>query len=307
MNAQVIVPRDETHWRETRAKDITSTEVAALFGCSPYLTEFELWHRLRERKVVEIDENDRMKWGTRLESAIAKGIAEDNGWTIRPKYEYMRLPELGLGASFDYEITESLEGVGLLEIKNVDSLAFRDGWLVDDETGEIEAPPHIEIQVQVQLAVSGLAFAKIGALVGGNRVVELTRKRDEQTITAIQNRVRKFWASVESGQAPNPDYVRDAEFIISLHQRATEGKIADVSESSDIAALALAYKEAGEAEKRAAQDKESIKARLLERIGDASKAVGANFTISAGLVKGGPVAYTRADYRNFRINFKKEK
>ena len=35
----------EAAWLAARTHDLTSTEIAALFGCSPYLTKFELWHR----------------------------------------------------------------------------------------------------------------------------------------------------------------------------------------------------------------------------------------------------------------------
>jgi predicted phage-related endonuclease len=314
LKPEVIIPKDEAHWKQLRALDLTSTTVPALFGCSPYLTEFELYHRLRDKVVVDIEDNERMKWGNRLEAAIATGIAEDLSLKIRPMKEYMRIPELGLGSSFDYAIEGHGDAsflldknAGLLEVKNVDSLAFRDGWLMDDETGEIEAPPHIEIQVQVQLAVSGRGFAKIGALVGGNRVVVLERERDQQAIDAILTRTAAFRKRLESGQAPEPDYARDAEFLISLHQRATEGKVKDVSEDAKIAALATLYKSYAETASEADRQKQAVKAQILERIGDASKAVGSRFTISAGTVKGGAVSYVREDYRNFRINWKKEK
>jgi predicted phage-related endonuclease len=288
LKPEVIIPKDEAHWKQLRALDLTSTTVPALFGCSPYLTEFELYHRLRDKVVVDIEDNERMKWGNRLEAAIATGIAEDLSLKIRPMKEYMRIPELGLGSSFDYAIEGHGDAsflldknAGLLEVKNVDSLAFRDGWLMD--------------------------FAKIGALVGGNRVVVLERERDQQAIDAILTRTAAFRKRLESGQAPEPDYARDAEFLISLHQRATEGKVKDVSEDAKIAALATLYKSYAETASEADRQKQAVKAQILERIGDASKAVGSRFTISAGTVKGGAVSYVREDYRNFRINWKKEK
>lgn len=75
---------DKQEWLKKRLDDITSTEVSALFGLSPYSTEFELWHRKKSREVVELASNERMVWGSRLESAIAGGIASDQGWEVSP-------------------------------------------------------------------------------------------------------------------------------------------------------------------------------------------------------------------------------
>ena len=44
MATEVIAFRSEQEWLDLRKKDITSTDVAALFNLSPYKTEFELYH-----------------------------------------------------------------------------------------------------------------------------------------------------------------------------------------------------------------------------------------------------------------------
>jgi putative phage-type endonuclease len=178
-----LKPESEDHWLALRTQDITSTEISALFNLSPYSTYFELWHRKKEAVVVRLEENERMKWGSRLESAIAEGIAEDHGWIVRRMDEYIRDKDMRIGASFDFSIEEWKVGTatpeyekGLLEIKNVDSLVFRDGW-TQDEDGDLEAPAHIELQVQQQLLLTGRPVVHIGALVGGNKVQMIERQR----------------------------------------------------------------------------------------------------------------------------------
>jgi len=133
-------------WLSDRHKDVTSTQVAALFGCSPYTTPFKLWHEKQASVPVAITQSERMTWGTRLESAVATGIAEDEKLTVRRLPYYIRNEELRLGASFDYEITGS---DGLLEVKTVDGMQFKRGWIVDGE--HVEAPPHIELQVALSV------------------------------------------------------------------------------------------------------------------------------------------------------------
>lgn len=301
MNVQMIQPRDEAHWHEMRASVVTSTEVAALFDASPHCTIFELYHRKRDRLVVQAEPNERIRWGQRLQDSIAAGIAEDSGFKIRKMTEFALCEELMLGASFDFEIIDS----GLLEVKNVDSLQFRDGWLVTED--DVEAPPHIEIQVQTQLMLSKKGFELIGALVGGNRVQILERRPDPRIQTAILERLDWFRSILRDGTPPVPDYARDAALLSRLHGFAEPGKLHDARGDQTFKELAEEYKALGDAAKHAEEERLALKMRMLERIGDAEKAIFDGGSVSAGIIKGGPVSYERSDYRGFRVNWKKAK
>lgn len=324
---ECIVPKNEQEWLNLRVEDITSTEVAALFGVSPYMTLFELWHRKKNKTVVEIEQNDRMKWGTRLQDSIAAGIAEDQGWTVRRMDEYIRNPNLRMGSSFDFEIMIPVdegavrkamhdgdsavigdavsEKTGLLEIKNVDSLAFMQGWAVEGD--DIEAPPHIELQVQHQLAVTGRTFAYIGALVGGNTVKLIKREPDAKIIEAIRTQVASFWFSIAADKEPTPDFVRDAAFIARLYGYAEPDKIFDARGDANILSLVEKYRHFSEQEKKAKEERDAIKAQLLMTIGDAEKVTADGFSITANMVGPAHVEYDREGYRQFRVNWKKGK
>jgi putative phage-type endonuclease len=314
-NVEIIPFTTEAEWLANRQRDVTSTESAALFGMSPYVTAFDLWHRKRSGTAPEFKTNDRMKWGNRLEAAIAHGIAEEQGWEIRPMKEYMRDPDARLGSSFDFVITNLGEPVHL-EIKNVDYLAFRDGWIEHDD-GSIEAPEHIEMQVQHQMAVSGFKRAFIGAFIGGNRGVVIERERDEDVIRAIRHRVAEFWRTVDAGQEPEPVMPDDAQTLIRMNQYAQPGKVLDASSDENIARLVDEYRQANAAKKNAEEDAEVAKARLLEAIGDAEKVLLPGYTISASMIADTPptlitnemVGQTyggRKGYRNLRITAKKK-
>jgi putative phage-type endonuclease len=306
---ETINPRDEKHWLELRRQDVTSTETAALFGLSPYITQFELWHRKHDNLEVAFEPSERMRWGTRLQDSIAAGIADDNTWQIVRMTEYIHDTDLRMGASFDFKICDGALSHNpredmILEVKNVDSLAFKDGWIVDGDN--VEAPPHIEIQVQQQLMLSRFKTAWIGALIGGNRVVLIKREPDQKVIDAIRQRVKEFWDSVAAGREPRPDFQRDADFIGTLFSYAEPGRV--LTADDKISKLAEAYRvSAGEA-KAADEKKEALKAELLTLIGDAERVIGDNFSISAGLI--GPKiieSYERKGFRSFRISWKKEK
>jgi putative phage-type endonuclease len=315
MTLEIIKPDNEAHWLAMRKLDVTSTESAALFGMSPYVTHFDLWHRKHSGAVPEFKTNERMQWGNRLEAAIAHGIAEEQGWEIRPLKEYYRLPDLRMGSSFDFVITNLPDGPAHLEIKNVDYLAFRDGWIEHDD-GSIEAPEHIEMQVQHQMAVSGYKRSFIGAFIAGNRGVVIERERDEDVIAAIKAKVSGFWYTVDNAIEPDPVMPGDAEAVIRLNQYAQPGKILDAGSDANITSLVDKYKQAAAAEKNAAEDKEVAKAELFEAIGDAEKVLLEGWTISAGLQAETPPTLITADmvgktyggrkgFRNLRINPKK--
>ena len=314
MTTEIIVPSNQEHWLAMRKLDVTSTESAALFSMSPYLTHFDLWHRKRTGIVPEFVVNDRMKWGNRLEAAIAYGIAEEQGWEVKPMKEYLRDPDLRMGSSFDFVITNLGEPVHL-EIKNVDYLAFRDGW-IEHEDGSIEAPEHIEMQVQHQMAVSGFKRAFIGAFIGGNRGVVIERLRDEDVIAAIKSKVADFWRTVDAGQEPDPVMPGDAEVIIGLNQYAKPGKVLDASSDDVLADMIERYKIAASQEKNAGEDKDVAKAKIFKHIADAEKVLTGAWTVSATMqAETPPTLITenmvgtsyggRKGFRNLRINPRK--
>lgn len=302
---QRITPKSREEWLTLRTRDVTSTESAALFGLSPYLTEFELWHQKRDGGLGEIEETERMTWGTRLQDMIAKGWASDQGWKVRKLNQYIRDPDERLGASFDFEIVGHPDGPGILEIKNVDRLVYRDRWIEED--GRIEAPPHIEIQVQHQLAVTGRGWVMLVALVGGNAIKATRRDRDDAMGTALRQKIAAFWASVDAGTPPAPDYALDARFISRLYRDVAEGKVIDARNNDRLAALADRYVAIGLEAKALDDQKQAIKAELLTEIGDAEKILLKNASITAKRVQAKEIAYTRAEYRDFRVTKPKEK
>src|SRR3990167_2310934 len=224
MIRESIIPKTKEEWLSLRTKDLTSTDVSALFGISPYSTAFELWHRKKEGTIIELDPNERMEWGNYLQDSIAKKFADAEKMTIREKNEYIRIPELRIGSSFDFEIQSDQNRI--FEIKNVDRSVYADQWI--EEEGKIEAPPHIEMQVQHQLLVSGCKSAVLGVLVGGNKGILINRKADALIHSAILDKAVEFWASIDANTPPVPDFTKDAEIISKVYGYSEIGKVFDV-------------------------------------------------------------------------------
>jgi predicted phage-related endonuclease len=295
----------EAEWLAARKQDLTSTECAALFDASPYCTAYELHHRKTGALPDTFAENSRMVWGNRLESAIAAGVAEDLGLIVIPMKMYMRIPSLRMGSSFDFQIVGISEhfygdetardlfrerGPGIMEVKNVDGLAFRRSWIDDGE--QIEAPAHIEFQVQHQLLVSGLTWTVIAPLVGGNTPKPIFRVADEPVQAAIISHVQDFWARVDANDPPAPNFKDDADTIGRLYLE-NNGDAIDLSENMRVYELCKAYKAAGADEKAAQERKKAAKAELLTIIGAYKSVQATGFKISAGTRKEVYKSYSR--------------
>lgn len=296
----------EVEWLAMRRQDVTSTEAAALFASSPYLTEFELFHRKSgSLPADDFEANDRMIWGNRLESAIAYGIAEDYGLIVEPFKVYMRIPELRMGSSFDFKIIGLVEdfdgdetardmfrkhGHGIMEVKNVDGLQFRRAWIEDGEM--IEAPVHMEFQVQHQLEVSDLQWALIAPLVGGNTPKVVIRERDREAGQAITERIAQFWQRIVTNNPPEPDYLQDAGTISKLYVD-NDGSSIDLSDDARLVALCIEYKQAAAAAKEAEDKKKAARAEIMTIIKAAKSITTNGYKISAGTNKAVFKAYRR--------------
>jgi predicted phage-related endonuclease len=265
MTLDIIPITSREQWHAERAKDVTSTQVAALFDASPYLTHLELWHQKANGYFEEFVADERVRWGDRLEAAIAAGVAEElNLRGMRKWNSYHRQRSLRLGASYDFEATDAATNSVLVEVKNVDSFEFREKW--NGEGDSLMAPPHIELQVQTQLMLHpGAAYSIIAVLVGGNTLHTLRRVRDDELAIEICNRVDRFWRSVEAHQPPPADYVRDADLLLSHVYSRTDGREIDADAST--AELITRWLDA----KAAAEAVKPLQAQIAERIGTASK------------------------------------
>lgn len=312
--------RDE--WLRARHENVNSSESAALFGLSPYLTAFELANQKLDKDPRNWSGNERTEWGNLLESTIARRLGDVYGVQIAPMKDYMVRPGTRMGSSFDFQIVGVTDrvakdevlrvmfannGPGTIEVKNVDALIYRQQWSRDDDGNVAEAPDHIEVQIQHQMHVSGHGWTVIAALVGGNRLEIIPRLRDHAVGEAIEKKIADFWRNLTADPPVLPpiDLPADASIIKKLYGFAEPGKLLDARGDEEIAGLCAAYADAQDRFNSAKDDKESAVARLLMKLGDHEKALVDGFSVSAGMV--GPAeipAYTRAGYRLVRITKK---
>jgi putative phage-type endonuclease len=305
-------PRTEGGWHKLRKPDITATGAASLFGVSPYMTPFDMFHRMSGTVEVIFEETERMTWGKRLQNAIAEGVCEDSGWEIVDRHPFLYARSTvypGCGASPDYIIRDPARpelGLGCLEIKNVDLFVAKDDWT--DE----EAPPHIEFQAQHQMMVTGLRWNVIAGLVGGNTVKKYVREYDAEVIAELARRCEDMHRRVRDNAPPAADYLADFDTIRTLYRNATPLKsfnldIPDPDSEMDpkeLKKLIQAKYDADIAKKLAEDDAKRASAALLDFIKDTETVFGDGWKVSATTThRDGYVSEVKPTvFRNLRVS-----
>lgn len=188
----------EPRWKALRGAGIGASEAAAALGLDPWRSPLSLWLEKRG-ELPGWGGNERSYWGLALEEPIAQRFAEHTGLVVRradvllahPDHPWMR-------ATPDRWFFGHVGDPGVLELKCTDSR--NEGEWEDDNV-----PDHYYIQVQWQLAVTGLRRAWIAVLIGGNtfRCVEIVR--DDELIADLISAGQRFWESVVAGTEPPAD------------------------------------------------------------------------------------------------------
>lgn len=305
MTRETIHFNSPEEWLSLRGHDITSTATAALFGLSPYQTEFELYHLHKNKIKPEFKATERMRLGNALEEAIATEVAKREGWTNLKTFKvYMRIPDERIGSSFDFECIDKDGQPLLVEIKAVDYFQWREKWTED------EAPPHIEVQCQHELLVAD-RFHRV-AIVACTGIYDyhvIYRDRDTAMGEAIRKRVAKFWRDVEAGNEPAVDYERDAEVIKAMFPNLRPDPV-DMTDDADFENLLTRYELAAMQEGEFKKQKDAIKAEIHHKLRDAPLAYTERYKVTAGMTKGTPdrvaepgeVIRGRKGYRQCLVN-----
>lgn len=250
----IITVRDQTHWHELRAQNIGGSDVAALFGLSPFTTRWQLWmEKAGKLPPEDLSDNMSVQAGTFLETGIANWAAHRWGMSIEKVTDYYTADDCpGMGASLDFATDAGIP----VEIK---WSAFGDGW---DYDGEVitSAPENYILQVQHQMACAGAEYGWLIALLR-NEPRRMKIPRNDNIIDTMKAEIAAFWESVRNGVEPDVDFENDAEAV---------GRLLEITPMSDITLpdehtpLFQTYLEMSDLEKQAKTKKDAVKAELLK-------------------------------------------
>ena len=254
-----------------------ASDIAALFGCHPYESEYSLWAResgLR-RHEGDTETTSRQQIGLDLEPAILAAWARDEGVTVRHNTTSLRSEALpGLGATPD-GLRLRQDGLvdSTVQIKTVqpwERASYLDG-----------VPKHYWLQVQQEIMLTQASVSTCvthGWLVcqfGFDDRAATRIEADNKAQLSIQRNAEKFWQRVR-GELPPPEADDHDATVTALMRKRREPKTIDLADDR-IARAVLDIDErirtwtvaAGTAKRKLAE----AKAEMLLALGDADRGV----------------------------------
>lgn len=211
LGADAYSSTDRRKWLEARRSGLGASETAAVLGVNKWATPLDIWReKLNTAPAVDNSVGDAADWGQRLEDPIARAVSKRDlaplGLKVYPTPGLLAHPEhRWMLATLDRLVVprggpHTLKAVTLLEIKTTNYRNYLAYWL------DGIPPAYIQVQVQQQLAVTGLPYAYVSCLVDGRDLKPLVKiERDERVIEQLIEYGGQWWHSYVEGQTmPEP-------------------------------------------------------------------------------------------------------
>jgi len=189
-------------WLEQRKLGIGASEAAAAMGISPWVSRFQLWaEKTGKAAPPDLDGVEAIKWGHRLEGPVAEAFEEETGRTVvrNDTNDLLRHPDhLFMIATVDaLQERDDRAGEGVLEIKTTSAF--------NEKEWDPEPPLYYQVQVQHQLAVTGLEWGSLAVLIGGQKMIYRDVERNAKFIATMTELETEFWEMVKAEEPPEPD------------------------------------------------------------------------------------------------------
>jgi len=255
-----IPATDRAAWLALRKRDITASDIAALFGQHPYRTRFQVYAE-KTGASDGIGDNPAMRRGRILEPAVAEAWFEERGERLTKCADYVRDPAHRLGATPDYTRPNGEP----VECKTV----APEKW----EEWREAAPLAYQLQALVQAMLLDAPRAWLAVLVDNRakdfRVFEVPRhpSAEARVIAAAAD----FWRAVAAGEVPAADYTRDGDAIAAMFPRDS-GEVLDLSADNRLHELLARRADIKASLTTAEKEADAIDAEIKAKIGEASEA-----------------------------------
>lgn len=247
---------------ERRKFGIGGSECAMALGLSKRKTALELYLEKRGEVVPEFEETEEQWWGRMLEPIVRQKYAERTGRVVRLPEDTLRHPEHEFMLAHVDGVTDDGRGYeGKTAFHSI-------GW---GEEGTDEIPIDYLMQTQHYMVVTGLPVFDVASLIG-RRFALYEVKADAELQQMIIEGERDFIRRVREGDPPPIDFEHPTAIeVVKKLYPGTNG--ARVTASLDAVEWRAQMEAAAEIEKAQKFLKDSMKARLLNEMGEAAMLV----------------------------------
>lgn len=299
MRTNVILPaadyrRSKASWLAARKAGLGASETAAVLGLDPWATPLDIYLDKINPAVRQETAGEAAEWGSAIEAVVARKVAHRHpklgklvpspGLCQHPGYSWML-------ATPDRLLVDRETGAeSLLEIKTTDA---RNKPLWADGP-----PDRVLVQVQQQLAVTGLEVAYVACLFGGREMPEPWEVKADQTVAdLIVDLAGQFWRDHVEARVPPEARLGDDRNLAALYpgDQDLDPLVADESLEAKLADRARAL-----AELKAAQERvDLVDIAVKEAMGDRISVVDLSGQV---LATWKPQSTTRLDTKRLRAD-----
>jgi putative phage-type endonuclease len=253
-----------------RAKGLGGSDCAAALGMSRWKSALQLYlEKLGEIEVEDLDENERVEWGVRLEPVVRQKYSDVTGRTVvlptetvfHPALPWMFCHPDGFsndGRIYSGKVAERMEGWG--------------------EPGSADVPQEYFLQSQHEMIVLSAVLGRpievvdYGVLFAGNKFRQYVVEADAEIQDMIVDGESAFFDTLAKRVAPAPDYnARNIRQLLAKMFPGTNGEILQATESQ------IAWRRVNEEGKSRADvyyaAAEAAKTALLFDMGEAAQLV----------------------------------
>jgi len=248
-----------------RMAGIGGSDIAAILGLSPYKTGLQLWMEKTGRDTTEPDGAalERMHWGAALEDVVARHYSEVRGVKIQRINQQLVHSECPIAlANIDRAVLEEgkctrwddkagrvVGARNVLEVKTAHALAQNGAeW---GEAGTDEVPQQYWTQCQWYMGITGLPFADVAVLFGGQKFVTYTIPFERALFDDMLAEADRWWKAHVAADLPPPATTEDdARRLWKSHVSGRE-KIVSATVAEAVERLEWVKREIADAEKRA--------------------------------------------------------
>lgn len=254
-----IACKTRREWLAERHKLLGASDVAGVLGRSDYTSPYGVWYHKTSEPDLDDDQDIRLRVGHALEPLTASLFTEATGIATHDPgdftlYRSKRWP--WLGCTLD---RHTIDGTPV-ELKTAMYDAAK-AW-------KTAIPLAYQIQLQVQMAVTGAATSYIAVLCNCDTLRWHECKRHEPMIRAIVKRTGDFWRDhVEANVAPRTDGTTATSDALASRYPSGDG-FAELP--ADFDKLGPLYDRLNARAKRAEKAKKTIANRVKEKLGPAS-------------------------------------
>ena len=181
-------------WLTLRKCGIGGSDAAAVCGLSRWKSPVEVWLEKTEQAESK-PAGESAYWGSVLEPIVRAEFIKRTDLPVKELKAILQHPDHSfMLANVDGLVDDPEHGTGIFEAKTANEYAAKD-W-------EDGLPDEYVLQIQHYLAVTGLSFAYVAVLIGGDKFKWQFVPRNESVISMLIELEGHFWSSVVNMTPP---------------------------------------------------------------------------------------------------------